>query len=196
MAQKGAIFVFCSSCKILNFANYILPRIIAEILTDKCKSKSILYVVGYATTGHPNGLDPLNHEKLALRVQSKAWQIHIIIVHAFLFAAQEPQARTSDEASDWGSYDCSQSWSRGLQSGQEVLQTHQGPEGEEALAKRWSSTQIQVKTCHHSGVRTNYSPRLYLKSNLEFKALHTTQHIVVKNFVLVAFSLKIIILVR
>ena len=31
MAQKGAIFVFCSSCKILNFANYISPRIIAEV---------------------------------------------------------------------------------------------------------------------------------------------------------------------
>ena len=32
MAQKGAIFVFCSSCKILNFANYISPRIIAVMV--------------------------------------------------------------------------------------------------------------------------------------------------------------------
>ena len=31
MAQKGAIFVFCSSCKILNFANYISFRIIAVL---------------------------------------------------------------------------------------------------------------------------------------------------------------------
>ena len=32
MAQKGAIFVFGSSCRILNFANYISPRIIAVMV--------------------------------------------------------------------------------------------------------------------------------------------------------------------
>ena len=31
MAQKGAIFVFCSSCKILDFASYVSPRIIADM---------------------------------------------------------------------------------------------------------------------------------------------------------------------
>ena len=32
MDQKGVIFVFCSSCKILDFASYVSPRIIAEML--------------------------------------------------------------------------------------------------------------------------------------------------------------------
>ena len=30
MAQKEAILVFCSSCKILDFASSVSPRIIAE----------------------------------------------------------------------------------------------------------------------------------------------------------------------
>ena len=35
MAQKEAILVFCSSCKILDFASYVSPRIIAEYNKEK-----------------------------------------------------------------------------------------------------------------------------------------------------------------